>query len=313
MYYFEEEVARAAREAGLRAVAGETIIRFPSPDAKTPQEALARAERFIREWRHDGLVVPAVAPHALYTLDAPELQASRALADRYGVPLLIHLAETEDEVTVARERLGAASPVAYLDRLGFFGPRTLAAHGVHLSTEDIAILRRREVAVAHNPESNMKLASGTAPVPALRRAGVTVAVGTDGAASNNDLDMFEAMRQAALLHKLVTRDPRAVPAAAALEMATLGGARALGLADRIGSLEPGKRADLIVVSMEGARQTPLYDPLSHLVYVAKGTDVTTTIVDGRILMRDRRVRTLDARAVLAEARAMAETVRAAVR
>ncbi|HXH06436.1 MAG TPA: amidohydrolase [Vicinamibacterales bacterium] len=313
MYYFEEEVARAAREAGLRAVAGETIIRFPSPDAKTPQEALARAERFIREWRGDALIVPAVAPHALYTLDAPELKASRALADRYAVPLLLHVAETEDEVRIVRKQFGAASPVAYLEGLGVLGPRTLAAHGVHVTAEDIAILRRRAVGVAHNPESNMKLASGVAPVPALRQADVTVALGTDGAASNNDLDMFEAMRQAALLHKLVARDPRVLPAPAVLEMATLGGARALGLADRVGSLEPGKRADLILVSTASARLTPLYDPVSHLVYVAKGTDVTTTIVDGTVLMRDRRVATLDARAVLAEARAMAETVRAALR
>ncbi|MGE0363729.1 MAG: amidohydrolase family protein, partial [Vicinamibacterales bacterium] len=225
----------------------------------------------------------------------------------------IHLAETADEVKVAKER-GAASPTAYLESIGFFtGATTLAAHGVWVSAEDIAVLKRRNVGVAHNPESNMKLASGTAPVVDYLAAGVALGLGTDGAASNNDLDMFEAMRLASFLAKHSTRDPRAVPAQAALEMATIGGARALAMADRIGSLEPGKRADLITVRLDRARQTPLYDPLSHLVYATHGDDVETTIVDGRVLMRGRVVQTLDAAAVLAEARAAADQVRAAVR
>jgi 5-methylthioadenosine/S-adenosylhomocysteine deaminase len=184
---------------------------------------------------------------------------------------------------------------------------------VHLTPADIQILAARHVAVSHNPESNMKLASGTAPVEALRKAGVLVGLGTDGAASNNDLDMFEAMRQAAFLHKLVTGDPRAIPAPVALEMATIDGARALGLEKMIGSLEAGKRADLLVVSMASARQTPMYDPISHLVYVTRGDDVRTTIVNGKVLMRDRKVLTLDAAQVLAEARGFADKVRAAVR
>jgi len=203
--------------------------------------------------------------------------------------------------------------VAFLESLNFFGPRTVAAHGVHVTAEDIAILARRGVGVSHNPESNMKLASGTAPVEALRKAGVAVGLGTDGAASNNDLDMFEAMRQAAFLHKLVSNDPRAIPAPVALEMATIDGARALGMETTIGSLEAGKRADLLIVSMASARQTPLYDPVSHLVYVTRGDDVRTTIVNGRVLMRDRKVLTLDSRQVLADARAMADKVRAAVK
>jgi 5-methylthioadenosine/S-adenosylhomocysteine deaminase len=177
----------------------------------------------------------------------------------------------------------------------------------------MTLLKSKGVGVSHNPESNMKLASGTAPVPKYLAAGVAVGLGTDGAASNNDLDMFEAMRQAALVHKLVTRDPRALPAAAALEMATIGGARVLGMADRIGSLESGKRADLIVVRMDAVRQTPLYDPISHLVYVTRGDDVETTIVNGRVLMEDRRVTTLDEVAVLKEARESAEEVRKAIR
>jgi 5-methylthioadenosine/S-adenosylhomocysteine deaminase len=239
--------------------------------------------------------------------------AARDLAIKEGVPLLIHLAETEDEVKVARER-GAASPTAYLESLGFFtGATTIAAHGVWVSPEDIAVLKRRGVGVAHNPESNMKLASGSAPVVGYLQAGVALGLGTDGAASNNDLDMFEAMRQASFLAKHVTRDPRAVGAQTALEMATLGGARAIGMADRLGSLEVGKLADLITVRMERAGQTPLYDPISHLVYTTRGEDVDTTIVNGRVLMRDRKVRTLDAAAVLAEARQAADQVRAAVR
>jgi 5-methylthioadenosine/S-adenosylhomocysteine deaminase len=188
----------------------------------------------------------------------------------------------------------------------------VAAHAIWLSDDEIDILRRHGVGVAHNPESNMKLASGAAPVPRYLAAGIAVGLGTDGAASNNDLDMFEAMRAAALLHKLETRDPRALPARVALEMATIGGARVLGLDRLIGSLEPGKRADLIVVSMRGARQTPMYDPVSHLVYVSHGDDVQATVVNGRVLMRDRKVLTLDEPAVLAEARAMAERVRRAV-
>ena len=311
MYYFEEEIARATRAAGLRGVLGQTIIQFPVPDAKTPRDGLARTERFISEFAADDLIVPAVAPHSMYTLDAQTLKEARALADRARVPLIIHLAETRDEVAISRER-HKASPVEYLESLGVLGPGTLAAHCVHVTPGDIAILARRGVGASHNPESNMKLASGTAPVPALRAARVPVGLGTDGAASNNDLDMFEAMRQAALLHKLQSNDPRTLPAGDVLAMATREGARALGLEATIGSLEAGKRADLIVVSMSSPRQTPMYDPLSHLVYATRGDDVRTTIVNGRVLMRDRKVRTLDEAAVLAEARRLAAQVREAV-
>jgi 5-methylthioadenosine/S-adenosylhomocysteine deaminase len=311
MYYFEEEIARVTKEAGLRGVLGETIIQFPSPDAKTPADAVARAERFIEEFAADDLIVPALAPHSMYTLDAPTLKAVRAAADRLRAPVLIHLAETKEEVATARTR-HKATPIGYLESIGFWGPRTLAAHGVWLSAADMALLARRHVGVAHNPESNMKLASGAANVVAMRRAGMIVGLGTDGAASNNDLDMFEAMRQASFLAKLHTMDPRALPARTTLEMATIEGARALGMDAEIGSLEPGKRADLIAVSMTAARQTPMYDPLSHLVYVTRGDDVKTTIVNGRVLMRDRKMLTLDEAEVLREARTMAERVRAAV-
>jgi 5-methylthioadenosine/S-adenosylhomocysteine deaminase len=311
MYYFEEEIAKTTVEAGLRAVLGETIIQFPVADAKTPAEGLARAERFIREFKDNGLVVPAVAPHALYTNDRATLVASAELSRRYGVPMLLHFAETEDEVRIAREQF-KATPAAYLESLGFWGPNTLAAHAIWVTDEDIAILARRGVGLSHNPESNMKLASGAAPVVKYLAAGVALGLGTDGAASNNDLDMFEAMRQASFLAKHVTKDPRAVPARVALDLATIGGARALHLERLIGSLEPGKRADLITVSMRAARQTPMYDPISHLVYTTRGDDVRTTIVNGKVLMKDRQLRTLNREAVIAEANKLAVKVRDAV-
>ena len=311
MYYFEEEIARVTKAAGLRGVLGQTIIQFPVADAQTPAAALERAEVFLKEFAGDELIVPALAPHAMYTLDAKTLKAVRAMADRHKAPVLIHLAETADESKTSMQR-HKTSPTRYLESLNFWGPRTLAAHGVWLSAADIGILAKRKVGVSHNPESNMKLASGTAKVPALRLAGVAVGLGTDGAASNNDLDMFEAMRQAAFLHKLTTSDPRTLPAKAVLAMGTIEGARALGMEDQIGSLEAGKRADLIVVSTAGARQTPIYDPVSHLVYVARGADVTNTIVNGKILMRDRKVLTLAEEEVLKEANVQAAKVREAV-
>src|SRR6187401_1597984 len=220
MYYFEEEIAKTTVEAGLRGVLGETIIQFPVADAKTPAEGLARAERFIQEFKNNGLIVPAIAPHALYTNDKSTLLASAEIGRKYDVPVLIHFSETEDEVRGAREQY-KMTPAAYLESIGFWGPKTLAAHGVWVSDEDIAILKRRSVGVAHNPESNMKLASGAAPVGKYLAAGVALGLGTDGAASNNDLDMFEAMRQASFLAKLITRDPRVLPAATVLELATL--------------------------------------------------------------------------------------------
>jgi 5-methylthioadenosine/S-adenosylhomocysteine deaminase len=312
MYYFEEEIAKETRAAGLRAVLGQTVIQFPVADAKTPADGLARADAFIKAFKGDALITPAVAPHSMYTLDGPTLKAARDLSRLRNVPTLIHLAETIEETKVAHER-SSISPTMYLDSLGFLGPGVLAAHGVWVSDADIAILHQRGVGVSHNPESNMKLASGTAPVTAYLRAGVALGLGTDGAASNNDLDMFEAMRVASFLQKLHTSDPRAMGAATALDLATMGGAHALGMERQIGSLERGKRADLIVVDMSSARQTPLYDPVSALVYTTRGSDVRTTIVNGKVLMRDRQVLTLDRSAVLAEARGWVEKVRAAVR
>ena len=311
MYYFEEVIAEATRDAGLRAVLGQTVIRFPVADAATPEEALARTETFLRDWANDGLIVPAVAPHAPYTLTSETLKAARALANKYSAPLLIHLAETRDEVgTIAKDH--QASPAMFLDSLGLWTGRSLAAHAVWVDEADMTMLAARGVGLSHNPESNMKLASGTAPVPAWLTHGIRAGLGTDGAASNNDLDMFEAMRTAALLHKHASGDPRVLPARQALELATSRGAAALGLEGKIGTLQAGKLADVITVSTSSARQTPMFDPLSHLVYVTRGTDVRTTVVNGRVLMKDGRVVTMDRAAVVKEANAMAAKVRAAV-
>ena len=312
MYYFEEEIAKATVEAGLRGVLGQTVIQFPVADAKTPAEALARAERFIREFKDNGLVVPAVAPHALYTNDRATLASSAALARKYHVPIVIHFAETEDEVKTASEQY-QLTPTAALESIGVLGPTTIGAHGVWVNDADIAILKRTGTGVAHNPESNMKLASGAAPVTKYLKAGVKLGLGTDGAASNNDLDMFEAMRQASFLAKHATHDPTAVTAQEALDMATMGGARVIGMEKTLGSLEAGKHADLITVSTASARQTPMYDPVSHLVYVTRGDDVRNTIVNGKVLMRDRQLKTLDRATVIADANRLAERVRDAVR
>jgi 5-methylthioadenosine/S-adenosylhomocysteine deaminase len=311
MYYFEEEVARVTKAAGLRGVLGQTVIEFPVPDARTPADAIRRTEVFAKEFDHDELITPSIAPHSVYTLDATTLAAVSGLAKKLMIPIQIHLAETSAEIGLSEDR-HKMRPVAVLERLNFWAPTTLAAHGVWINDDEIAVLKRRDVGVANNPESNMKLASGTAPVLKYRGAGVNVGLGTDGAASNNDLDMFEAMRQAAFQQKLVNMDPTAISAPEALEMATIGGAAALGRRQRLGSLEAGKLADLIIVSVSRARQQPLFDPVAQIVYTTRGDDVETTIVNGRILMRDRKLLTLDEAVVLREARAAADQVRKAV-
>ena len=312
MYYFEEEIAKETKAAGLRGVLGETIIQFPVADAKTPAEGLARTEIFIKAFRNDPLITPAVAPHAIYTNDSATLKAARELSLRYSVPTLIHVAETQSEAMTAKER-GFPTVVSYLNSLGFLGAGVVAAHAIWVNDSDMAMLKAHGVGVSHNPESNMKLASGIAPVKAYLASNVAIGLGTDGAASNNDLDMFEAMRAASFLQKVATSDPTAVSAKTAIQMATIGGARVLGLDKQIGSLESGKRADVIIVSMNAARQTPIYDPISHLVYVTRGDDVQTTIVNGKVLMRNRKVLTLDRAAVLKESRTWADKVRTAVR
>ena len=311
MYYFEEEVGRVAKAAGLRGVLGQTVIEFPVADAKTPGDALARTEAFAKEFAGDPLITPSLAPHSVYTLDAKTLTATSNLAKKLNIPIQIHLAETQSEISQAMDR-HKMRPVALLDSLNFWAPITIGAHGVWITDDEIAVLKKRNVGVSHNPESNMKLSSGTAPVMKYRKSDVSLGLGTDGAASNNDLDMFEAMRQAAFQQKLITMDPTAITAAEAIEMATIGGARVLGQQGKIGSLEAGKLADIIIVSLARPRQQPVFDALSQIVYASRGDDVETTIVNGKILMRDRKLTTLDEASVLADARKAADLVRKAV-
>jgi 5-methylthioadenosine/S-adenosylhomocysteine deaminase len=281
------------------------VIEVPggAPDAKTVPDALANAERFLKRWAGDPLVVPAVAPHSAYLCSPETLKSVKALADRYQAPILIHLSEVGDEVKTIKERYGKTT-AEHLRDLGFLRKGVLGAHGVWLSESDRAILKAADVGIAHCPQSNMKLSSGAAPVKAMLAEGMRLGLGTDGAASNNDLDMFEEMDSAAMLAKHASGDPTAAPAPAVLEMATLGGARALGLEDRLGSLEVGKRADVVVVSLAAPRLHPLYDPVSHLVYVAKGADVRDVVIEGRVVMRDRKVLTMDEAAVIRDAEAM---------
>ena len=298
MYYFEDVVAEAAKEAGMRGVLGETVIGFPVADARTPTDALALSEKFLIRWAHDPLIVPAIAPHALYTNSPETLISVRALANKYDAPVLIHLAETKKENDDSREKYGK-SATQELESIHFFDQgRTVAAHGVWLDDADIATLKLHHVGVAHCPSSNMKLSSGAAPVPRLRLAGVNVGLGPDGpAGSNNDFNMFEEMDLAAKLQKLVTMDPQVLPARAVIDMATIEGAKVLGLDKITGSLEPGKRADLITISLDEANATPLYNIESQLVYAIKGSDVRDVMINGKWIVRNRNVLTLNAAAI----------------
>ena len=301
MYYFEDVVAEATKEAGMRGVLGETIIGFPVADAKTPADSLKFTEGFLTRFRRDPLVVPAVAPHALYTNSDETLKASRALANKYEAPLVIHLSETKKENDDAQAQRHM-SPTKVLDSLGVFNGRTVAAHCVWVDDADIAILKARGTGVAHCPSSNMKLASGVAPVVKMLAMGLNVGLGPDGpAGSNNDFNLFEEMDLAAKLQKVTLNDPQVLPAGQALEMATIGGARALAMDKLIGSLEEGKRADLILVRLDRPNAVPLYDAVSQMVYALKADDVRDVMVNGKPVVRDGRILTLDERAILAKA------------
>lgn len=302
MYYFEDAVADETAKAGVRGVLGETIIDFPVPDAKTPADAMAYAEKFITKWKDSDLIVPALAPHAPYTLSAENLLAVRKLSDRLNAPMLIHVAETQKETDDIKAQKGF-TPMEYLDEIGFLNERVTAAHTVFLTEAEMDIMKRRNVGSAHCPHSNMKLASGVAPVPAMLAKNIAVGLGTDGAASNNDLNMWEEMDAAAKLHKVFSRDPRSVTAEQAFAMATIGGARALHMEDLVGSIETGKRADIAIVDIGSLHQTPMYNIYSHLVYTTKAADVATVVINGRVVMRERRLLTLNENVIKKDANA----------
>ena len=302
MYYFEDVVAEVAKEAGMRGVLGETVIGFPVADNKTPAAALAFTERYLTRFKGDPLVTAAVAPHALYTNSDETLKASRALANKYNAPLVIHLSETKkenDDAMAQRHK----SPTKILDDLGVLTGRTIAAHCVWTSDADLAILKARNVGVAHCPSSNMKLASGVAPIVKMLAMGIHVGLGPDGpAGSNNDFNMFEEMDLAAKLQKVTTMNPTVLPATTALEMATIGGARVIGMEKDLGSVETGKLADLITVRIDRPNAVPLYDAVSQMVYALKADDVRDVMVNGKPVVRDGQILTLNAPQILEKAR-----------
>jgi len=307
MYYFEDAIADETFKAGMRGVLGETVIDFPVADNKTNAEAMAYVELFVKKWQGNALVIPAIAPHAPYTVSEDHLKAVRAFSDRTGVPIVTHISETKREVDDSLKAKGA-SPIDYLNRIGFLNNRVIAAHVVWPTEEELTLLKKLGVGIVHNPQSNMKLASGVAPVPEMLKQDLPVGLGTDGAASNNDLNLWEEMDTAAKLHKLISRDPKVLTAAEAFEMATIRGARALHLEKEIGSIEKGKRADLVIVDLDDLNQTPYYNIYSDLVYAAKAGDVRTVIIEGRIVMRDRRLLTLNEETIKADARRYRERI-----
>ena len=307
MYYFEDAIADETAKAGVRGVLGETVIDFPVADNKTNAEAMAYVEKFVARWKGHELIVPAIAPHAPYTVSEEHLKAVRAFSDRTGAPIVTHISETKREVDDSVKAKGA-SPIAYLDRIGFLNNRVIAAHVVWPQGTDIAILKRHGVGVIHNPQSNMKLASGVAPLPKMMAENLLVGLGTDGAASNNDLNMWEEMDTVAKLHKVFTGDPKVISAQQAFELATIRGAQALHLEKEIGSLEPGKRADILIINRDTLNQIPLYNVYSDLVYATKASDVETVIINGRLVMRNRRLLTLNEDAVKTEARAFRDRI-----
>lgn len=307
MYYFEDAIADETFKAGMRGVLGETVIDFPVADNKTYEEGLAYSARFIKKWQGNALIVPAIAPHAPYTVSEDHLKAARALSDKTGAPIVTHISETKREVDDSIKAKGA-SPIDYLNRIGFLNDRVIAAHVVWPTEEELGLLKKLGVGIVHNPQSNMKLASGVAPVPEMLKENLPVGLGTDGAASNNDLNLWEEMDTAAKLHKLISKDPKVVNAAEAFEMATIRGARALHLEKEIGSIEKGKRADLVIVDLDDLNQTPYYNIYSDLVYATKAGDVRTVIVEGRVVMRDRRLLTLNEETIKADAHRYRERI-----
>ena len=303
MYYFEDAIADETSKAGVRGVLGETVLDFPAPDNKTFSAALKYSEWFIKKWKGHSLVIPAIAPHAPYTVSEDHLKQARALSDKHKVPLLIHLAEAKTELDFVRKNKNMR-PIEYVSKIGFLSERTIAAHVIYANKNEIEILKKIGVGVSHNPQSNMKLAAGVAPIPQMLRANLRLGLGTDGAASNNDLSMWEEMDTAAKLHKVFSKDPKVVSAKQAFEMATIGGARALHLEKKIGSLEVGKLADIVIVDFDGLHQTPFYNVYSHLVYATKASDVNTVVINGRIVMRNKRLLTLNERVIKKQANSL---------
>ena len=299
MYFFEDEIAEEAAKAGIRGIFGQGVLDFPTPDSPVFDEGIKKVEALVKKWKGHPLITPAIAPHAPYTVSEEHLKAVSEFAKRTGAPIVIHISETEKEVDGIEKSKGT-SPVLYLNGIGFFDTRVIAAHLVSLREGELAILKEKEVGVIHNPQSNMKLSSGIAPVPEMLEKGVAVGIGTDGAASNNKLSLWEEMNAAAKLHKVATLNPKVINAEEAFAMGTIGGARALGMEKEIGSLETGKKGDLVLVDLDNLHQIPSYSLYSTLIYATHASDVETVVVNGQVVMENRKLLTLDEAAIKEE-------------
>lgn len=312
MYYFEDAVAEETKAAGMRGVLGETLIDFPAPDNRSEPEMLAYTERFLKKWQRDPLIHAAPAPHSIYTCSKKTLQDAAALARKYHAPILIHVAEMKKERDDSEKQNGM-SPVQYLEKIGVLGPDVVAAHCIFVDEADRKLLAERNVGCIHNPSSNMMIASGVSPVPEMRAAEIAVGLGTDGpAGSNNDLDLMEEMDLAAKLAKITKMNPLALTAKAVVEMATIDGARALHMEKEIGSLETGKKADLVLIGLDAPNAVPMYDIYAQLAYALKGSDVETVVIGGRIIMRQRKLLTVKEEEVLQKAREYRKSVAASL-
>ena len=311
MYIFEDETARAAKSAGMRCLIGEVLFDFPSPNIKTSQSVIDYTRMIIEKWQKDPLINIIVEPHALYTCSPALLNDAKKLADDYQVPLGIHLLENKSEKEQLRQKFGKEA-VIFLKEIGYLNNRLLAFHCVCLSAEDMRLFADYGVNVSHNPASNMKLASGIAPVPDMLKAGVKVGLGTDGCASNNNLDMIKEMSTAAKLHKVARLDPTVMDAKTVVRMATINGAKALGMNKITGSLEVGKKADIIIIGLNKPHLTPLYNEYSHLVYAANGADVDTVFINGKLVMENRQLLTIDEAEVMQRVREIALNIKKSI-
>jgi len=308
MYLFEEEVANAAKESGIRCLLGEVLYDFPSPNYGAVEDGFTYTENLINRWEDDPLISIAVEPHSVFTCSEKLLLKANELALKRDVPLILHLAETKQELIEVEKKFGKR-PVQYLKDLGMLGPHLILDHCVYINESEMELLSENNVCVVHNPESNMKLASGIAPVPEMIAKGITVGLGTDGCASNNNLDLFGEMDMAAKLHKVNSLDPTVMDAKTIIDMTTKKGAKVLGLEKEIGSLEVGKKADIIVIDINKPHLTPMYNPYSQIVYAANGHDVKHSVIDGHVVMEDRKLMTLDVKGVMERAREKSKMVR----
>ena len=308
MYFYQDAVAEEVTKVGMRVVLGEGILDFPTPSIKDPKKSFTYVEALIKQWQNEDLVTCAVSPHAPYTVSEERLRTAKALANKYDVIFHTHLSETAFEVQQSKD-LHGLSPVEYLDSIGLLDDKTVAAHCVHLSPKDIEIIQHRNMAVAHNPQSNMKLGSGIPPIQQYLDRGIRVGVGTDGVASNNNLNMFEELDVASKLAKAVDMDATRLNANTMLEMGTIKGAEILGLADKIGSIEIGKQADIQIIDLNYSRLLPIYHPSSHIIYAMNGSEVRHVIVNGQLVMEDRIVKGLDTDALFNKVRELGKDIR----